>query len=391
MLAKYLEDAGHQVAHDTSSVKALKKIIEQKPDCVLLDIMMPEMDGFEVLKRLRAEPGLEDTKIVMISGKPYEFDRKRAFGYGADGYIIKPIDMKKSIPRLEWIIQDWIELTFWGVHGTLPVPSNLTTKYGGNTSCVTLEFPRGNLWIFDAGTGIKLLSDHLLSQNKILDRAKIFISHPHWDHINALPFFVPLYQQGNEIEICGPSQGDTSVQEMISGQMDGVYFPIKIKEFSASVSFRDLKEESFEIDGVKISTMLLNHPGQCLGYRVEYKGRKICYITDNELPPESNPYYNQFYVDSLIKFVQEADVLIMDSTYRDEDYDSKVGYGHSPITQAVALAHRARVMTFYLFHHDMEHTDADIDAKLRTARDLLKAYKSQTQCIAPKEKQTFKI
>ena len=390
-VAKYLEDAGHQVSYDTSSVSALEKIIEQKPDCVLLDIMMSEMDGFEVLKRLRAEPAMNNTRIVMISGKPYQFDRKRAFGLGADGYIIKPIDMKKSFARLEWVIQDWIELTFWGVHGTLPVPSKLTTKYGGNTSCATLEFPRGDLWIFDAGTGIKLLSDHLVSINKPLERAKIFISHPHLDHINALPFFAPLYQEGNEIEICGPIQGDTGVREMISGQMDGVYFPIKIKEFSASVSFRDLKEESFDTDGVKISTMLLNHPGQCLGYRVEYRGRKICYITDNELPPESNPYHNQFYAENLENFVRESDALIMDATYLDEEYPNKVGWGHSPISQAVALAHRARVLNLYLFHHDLEHTDADIDAKLETAQTLLKKHKSQTQCIAPKEKQTFKI
>ena len=391
LIARYLETAGHQVSYDTSSVSALEKIIKQKPDCVLLDIMMPEMDGFEILKRLRREPTLNKTKIVVISGKSYEFDRKRAYGFGADGYIIKPIDLQKSIARLEWIIQDWIELTFWGVHGTLPVPSKLTTKYGGNTSCVTLEFPRDNQLIFDAGTGIKLLSDHLVSENHPLDKAKIFISHPHWDHINALPFFVPLYKQGNEIEICGPSQDDIGIQEMISGQMDGVYFPIKIKEFSASISYRDLKEEAFEIDGIKVSTMLLNHPGHCLGYRIEYNGRKVCYITDNELHPESSPYYKQFYVENLENFVKEADALIMDATYKDEEYKNKIGWGHSAISEVVSLAHRARVMNLHLFHHDLDQTDADIDAKLKTAQGILKKHNSQTQCVAPKEKEKFII
>jgi phosphoribosyl 1,2-cyclic phosphodiesterase len=379
------------VSHDTSSVSALTKIIQQQPDCVLLDIMMPEMDGLEVLKRLRSKPALNATRIVIVSGKSYEFDRKRAYGFGADSYITKPVDPQKSITQLDWIIKDWIKLTFWGVHGTLPAPSKQTTKYGGNTSCVTLEFSRNNLFIFDAGTGIKLLSDHLLHEKRPLPKAMIFISHPHWDHINALPFFAPLYQQGNEIDICGPSQGDVSMREMISGQMDGVYFPIKIKEFSAALSFRELKEEVIDTDGIKIKTMLLNHPGHCLGYRVEYKDRSICYITDNELHPESSPYYNQFYVDNLENFIKEADALIIDATYQDDEYESKIGWGHSAISQVVDLAHRARVMNLYLFHHDLDQTDADIDAKLKSAKTLLTRHNSQTQVIAPKEKQTFKI
>ena len=391
LMTKHLETAGHKVSHETSSINALTKIIKQKPDCVLLDIMMPEMDGLEALKRLRSEPALNATRIVIVSGKSYEFDRKRAFGFGADGYITKPIDPKKSIAQLEWIIKDWIQLTFCGVHGTLPVPSKLTTKYGGNTSCVTLEFSRDNLFIFDAGTGIKLLSDHILQEKRPLPKAKIFISHPHWDHINALPFFASLYKQGNEIEICGPSQGDVNMRAMISGQMDGVYFPIKIKEFSASLSFRDLKEEVIEVDGIKIKTMLLNHPGHCLGYRVEYKDRSICYITDNELYPESSPHYNQFYVENLENFIKETDALIIDAAYQDDEYESKIDWGHSPISQVVDLAHRARVINLYLFHHDLDQTDADIDAKLKTAKTILTRHNSQIQVIAPKEKQTFKI
>ena len=391
LMTKYLEAAGHHVSYDSSSMSALKKIIKQKPDGIILDLMMPGMDGFEVLKRLRSESSLDETKVVIVSGKSYEFDRKRAYEFGANGYITKPVDPKKSMTQLEWILEDWIKLTFWGVHGTLPVPSNQTTKYGGNTSCITLEFSRGDLFIFDAGTGIKLFSDHLIKQKRTLDKAKIFISHSHWDHINALPFFVPLYIQGNEIEICGPSQGDISVRETISGQMNGVYFPIKIKEFSAAISFRDLKEEVFDIDGIKIKTMLLNHPGHCLGYRIEYRGRSICYITDNELYPESNPNHNRFYVETLENFVQEADALIMDASYQDDEYEKKVGWGHSPISEVVNLAHRARVMTLYLFHHDLDQTDADIETKLKTAQAILKHQNSQTECIAPREEQSFKI
>lgn len=391
LTAKYLENANHHVAFDTSGVSALDEIIRQKPDCVLLDIMMPEMDGLELLRRLRSNPDLDATKFVMVSGKSYEFDRKRAYGFGADGYITKPIDPATFVDQLEQIVGDHIELTFWGVHGTLPVPSKKTTRYGGNTSCISLEFSKDNLFIFDAGTGIKRLSDHLIQTKRTLHEAKIFISHPHWDHINALPFFAPLFIPGSEIEIFGPSHGDITMEQMISGQMDGVYFPIKLKEFSASISFHDLKEESITVDGKTVKSMLLNHPGYCLGYRVEYKDRSICYITDNEIYPETSQFYNRFYLQHLIDFVKGADALITDATYRDEEYQAKIGWGHSAISQVVNMAHQAGVKTLYLFHHDPDQTDADIDAKLKTAQKLLSQKKSSTRCVAPKEKQRFII
>lgn len=391
VVTKFLEIEGQAVSSSSSSVNALQQIIEKKPDCVLLDMMMPEMDGLELLKRLRKEPDLIGMKIVMVSGKTYEFDRKRAFSFGADGYITKPVDPKKIVIQLQRVIEDKIELTFWGVHGTLPVPGNKTTRYGGNTSCVSLEFSKDHFFIFDAGTGIKVLSDHLMAEQRPLVGAKLFISHPHWDHINALPFFVPLYIPGNEIEICGPAHGDTTMRELISGQMDGVYFPINMKEFSARVYFRDLMEETFEIDMVKVQTLLLNHPGHCLGYRVDYKGRSVCYITDNELYPESSRSYNEHYLNQLADFVRGTDALIADTTYKDEEYGDKAGWGHSAIGPVVDLADRGEAKTLYLFHHDPDHSDDDIDAKLETAQSMLEKRKSATRCVAPKEKDLFKI
>ena len=391
VMRKFLESEGQTVSSSSSSIDALPKIIEEKPDCVLLDLMMPEMDGLEVLKRLRSEPNMAGIKIVVVSGKAYEFDQQRAFSFGADGYIVKPVDQENIVVQLQRIISDKIELVFWGVHGTMPVPGPKTTRYGGNTSCVSLELSRDMLFIFDAGTGIKQLSDHLIEQKQPLVGAKIFISHPHWDHINGLPFFVPLYTPGNEIEICGPTHGDITMRHLISGQMDGVYFPINIKEFSARVYFRDLMEETFEINAVKIRTLLLNHPGHCLGYRVEYKGRTVCYVTDNELYPESSQFYNGHYVKQLMEFVRGTDALITDTTYQDREYEKKIGWGHSAVEQVVDLADRAEVKHLYLFHHDLDQSDDDIDAKLETAQLMLEKRKSATQCVAPKEKDIFKI
>lgn len=391
LLAKILRSEGQIVAHTGSSLEALSLIDSEKPDCVLLDIMMPEIDGLELCQRIRKEKSSDDLKVVIVSGKSYEFDRNRAFSFGADGYITKPINTKTFFQQLEKIIVDKINLTFWGVRGTLPVPGNKSTKYGGNTSCMSLDFARGQFFIFDAGTGIKELSDYLMIENRFPLHAKIFISHPHWDHINALPFFVPLYLQGNEFEIIGPSHGDVSMHDLISGQMDGVHFPIKIKEFSANVLFRDLMEEEIQIDNILVRTMLLNHPGHCLGYRVMYKSRSVCYITDNEIFPENSPYHNPGYSKKLEEFIHRTDALIIDCTYHDEEYENKSTWGHSAVSEVVNLADRAEVETLFLFHHDPDQTDADIDAKVEAADKILNEKNSSVRCIAPREKEVFRI
>lgn len=391
LLSRFLEPLSRRTFSSTSSLQAFEDIPRQCPDCVLLDMMMPGLDGLELLKRLRSTPGLEETKIIMVTGKSYDFDRQRAFSFGADGYIIKPVDAERFPRQVLRILEDRVEMTFWGVRGTLPVPGADAVHYGGNTPCVSLQFPKGNLFVFDAGTGIKRLSDHLMASRTPLLNAKIFISHPHWDHINALPFFAPLYVQGNYVEILGPSHGDISVRDMISGQMDGVYFPIRIKEFSAQVDFKDLNEETIEIDGIGVRTMLLNHPGHCLAYRVTYGERSICYATDNELYPPESAQYNPHYVNQLTDFIRGVDALITDCTYRAEEYIGKLGWGHSAVPQVAELAHNAGVKSLYLFHHDPSQTDADIAAKHAAAVKHLEALRSAVTCIAPRERDIFRL
>jgi len=386
-----LQKKGHVVASNTSSIKALPEIIAQRPQLVILDIMMPEMDGLEMCKLLREQAVLSETTIVMLSSKTYEFDKQRAYQFGANGYLEKPLKVESIVDELYEIMADKMELSFWGIRGTLPVPGTDTVRYGGNTSCVSVSFPQDRLFIFDGGSGIKALSDHLLRNRQQSIRAKIFISHPHWDHINALPFFVPFFISGNEFEICGPAQGDITMHQLISAQMDNVYFPITIKEFSASVHYRDLREDVYEIDGIEVRTMLLKHPGYCLGYRLNYKGRSICYVTDNELYPEATQMHDKNYLNHLIEFIKGADVLITDCTYFDEEYPAKVGWGHSSIGEVTRLAHAAEVKDLYLFHHDPDHKDDDIDRKLEVAKNLLRQLGSNTGVIAPAEGNVVRV
>lgn len=173
--------------------------------------------------------------------------------------------------------------------------------------------------------------------------------------------------------------------------MDGVYFPIQIKEFAATVSFYDLREELLQFEGITVRTKLLNHPGHCLGYRASYRNRSVCYVTDHEIYPAGSPHYNAPYLDLLTEFVAGADALITDATYSDAEYIQKRNWGHSAISEVVGLAHRARVKTLYLIHHDPDQTDDDIDAKLTAARALLGELESETVCRAPAERESFKI
>jgi phosphoribosyl 1,2-cyclic phosphodiesterase/ActR/RegA family two-component response regulator len=379
-----LEKEGHTVLAHGSSEEALREIEAWKPDCVLVDLMMPGLDGYELCRRVRSQPALAATKLIVVSTKAYDSDRQRAFDVGADGYFVKPLQPATFVTELERITADTLVMTFWGVRGTLPVSRHDCARYGGNTSCVSLTFPDGRLLVFDAGTGIKALGDALLARRAPID-ARILISHPHWDHINALPFFAPFYAKGHRFEIGGPAHGTTTIRDVLAVQMDGLYFPVTTREFAAQVTYRDLEVGRRQLDDVTLDTMLLRHPGTCLGYRVQRGDRSICYVTDNELYPPEHELYSEDYLERLVDFVRDADVLVTDATYTDEEYRRRIGWGHSSVGQVADLAWRARVRRLYLLHHDPNQNDDVIDGKLEWARALLRTRGAATEVYAPAE------
>ncbi len=385
LLRASLTDLGHEVDSETDSTRALARICKAKPDCVVLDIMMPGVDGLTLCKQLREQPELKGLRIAMLSAKPYEADRSRAMQLGANGYVDKIADKDHILDRILEIAESRFTLKFWGVRGTLPVPGPKTLKYGGNTNCVTLELPTRTLFIFDAGTGIKALSDALIAEKRAPVIGRIFISHPHWDHINALPFFAPLYTSGNQFEILGCSHAGISMEQMISAQMDGVYFPVTVKQFAASISYRDLNEGTYMVDDVQVETLLLKHPGHCLGYRVNCNGQAVCYVSDNELYPSGTPHYDESFRKRLIEYIRGARAVIADTTYSDAEYAAKMNWGHSPVSEVAAVAHEAGVETLYLYHHDPDQDDAQIDAKLQAAQAKLSSLGSKTRVLAPAE------
>jgi phosphoribosyl 1,2-cyclic phosphodiesterase/CheY-like chemotaxis protein len=390
-MADLLKKEGCSVTTSNDSSQVFNDIVRKKPDFVIAEMMMPEVDGLSLCKQVLKHKKLRNTKFIIVSAKVYEYDLKRSYEFGAHGFIKKPINRKTFAAQFNKVLEDKIELKFWGVRGTLPCSGKDTLKYGGNTSCVSLEFPRQQFFIFDCGSGIKNLGDWFLAQNRKNIHAKIFISHPHWDHINAIPFFTPLYVQGGEFEVLGANQGDVGMRQIVSAQMEGVYFPITFSQFAARVYFHDLEEEELVVSGINVQTKLLSHPGKALGYRINYNGRSICYVTDNELFLESSSFYDPHYEKRLARFLEGADVLITDTTYTDDEYKTKEGWGHSCVSKVVDMADKSKVKNLYLFHHDPDQKDRDIDSKLASAQALLKKRKSKTKCLAPREGDVFNI
>jgi phosphoribosyl 1,2-cyclic phosphodiesterase len=175
-----------------------------------------------------------------------------------------------------------MRVQFWGTRGSIAKPGPSTARYGGNTSCIEVRSARGTLVIIDCGTGAHSLGQNLLSTATKGLRGHILISHTHWDHIQGMPFFAPLFVPGNEWDIYGPKGLDQSLRETLAGQMQYTYFPVTPDQFGATVRYRDLVEGTFDLDDIKVTTHYLNHPALTLGYRLEADGATIVYCCDHE-------------------------------------------------------------------------------------------------------------
>lgn len=244
-----------------------------------------------------------------------------------------------------------LTVRFWGVRGTLPTPGADTVRYGGNTSCVEVDLGQRRV-IFDAGSGIRKLGDRLGQTGRI--EADILFSHCHMDHICGVPFFAPFYDARHHFRLwAGNLLPKTRLQATIRSIMSPPLFPIEIGAFKADVQFRDFHAgETLDLGGgITARTGMLNHPGGAVGYRLECGDKSIAYITDTEhRPNELDP--------TVLSLVQDADLMIYDSTYTDEEYPSYAGWGHSTWQQAVRLAKSGRAKKLAVFHHDPDHDDA---------------------------------
>ncbi len=400
----------------------LKKQLEHKiPDYLFLDLLLPNIHSLSLLQKLAQDH--PDLSIFVYTAKSMEQDYIESLNAGAAYYIHKAY----SIETIDQIFNDYqkgslsppsyneslspfsnldeifhsefehksidkappplsIEapksldyIKFWGTRGSVPVSGYEHLLYGGNTSCLEVR-AGGQLIIIDAGTGIRALSKTLIGGEDAVKDIHLFISHTHWDHILGFPFFAPAYFKGRKIHIYAPKGSRGAIREIFTGILAREYFPVALDEMAANFEFHEVDHtSSVEIGSINLDFLWSNHPGPCISFRIRTKNMAIGYATDNEIfggylgnPNElkpGHPIYESYL--PMIHFFSDCDWLIHEAQYSTEQYKRRIGWGHSSVNNATALAKLCKPQKWIITHHDPEATDQTLTNKLHLHKALL--------------------
>ena len=285
-------------------------------------------------------------------------------------------------------------IKFYGVRGSVPTPGPATVRYGGNTSCIEVR-TEGQIIILDAGTGLRLLGRDLQAEfaHQPLDLT-LLLTHTHWDHIQGLPYFLPVYQPQNQLRILGPEGARISLENVLSTQFESPYFPIGLRQVPANIKIEEFKDLTFCLGSVQVQAFFAFHPGICVGYRLSMAGTSLAFFPDNEIRQAPNRpaaakgagrKFARAENQKLAEFLRGTEVLIMDTQYDRAEYEQHMGWGHGCLDDVVALASEAEVKRLFLFHHDPDHDDDKISQMIAHARRQAAASKSKLQVEAARE------
>ncbi|MBX9922974.1 MAG: response regulator [Rhabdochlamydiaceae bacterium] len=374
----------------TTGSDCLKKMESFKPDLLIVDFMLPEIHGIELLKTAKNNQSLRKTGVILTSYHPMIQNYQIALKLGANYFIEKPITQTAFFELIEQFFAGTLNsipfpprkkpvqpyspsqmpkshnpsyLKLWGTRGSNPVAGAEYVRFGGNTPC--LEIRNGeDLVIIDAGSGVRalgqILPDHPGKEMHIL------LSHTHWDHLLGFPFFYPIYQSNREIHIWSPVGFEKSTKELFADMLAHAYFPVSLDDIQSSIFFHDLRDgQSLSFGSIQISTHYAFHPGPTLCFKISIKNKTIGYVTDNEflmgnhLPPKQSEKKESLFTPyaGLLSFLSGCDLLIHEAQYRDEEYLDRVGWGHSSLSNASVLLKKTGIKKWVVTHHDPRHTD----------------------------------
>ncbi len=262
---------------------------------------------------------------------------------------------------------------FWGTRGSIASPGPDTARYGGNTTSIEICTDSGQRIILDGGTGIFRLGNQLVKESS--GDCSVFVTHTHWDHIQGLPFFAPLFVPGCTVRFFGTFDPvyDKSLRDILAGQMEYCYYPVRESELKANIQYTSLKDgETADLGDAKVTAVLMNHPVLNFGYLVEADGKKVFFTGDHEpllnIYDPSDPEYAEYQElidlrnEGIERWLRDVDVLLTDSMYTAEEYPAKRGWGHGSHESCIEMARRVNAKKLVLTHHEPMRTDADLDA-----------------------------
>ena len=261
-----------------------------------------------------------------------------------------------------------MKVEFWGTRGSLASPGTDTARYGGNTSCVSVQGREGTWIVLDAGTGIRTLGQSL---PPALDRVDILLTHLHMDHIQGLPFFAPLRRPGVEIHIWGPASTTLGLHARLQKYLSPPLFPVSVRELAAQFHFHELPDHVIEIGEFLIHAQLIIHPNPTIGYRIQSGQAAVTYLPDHEPALAGQAFPHDKSWTSGYMLAEGADLLIHDSQYTEDEYSQRLGFGHSSIQHAFQFATLCGVKHFAPFHHDPTHNDDTLDRMFAKTIELI--------------------
>jgi phosphoribosyl 1,2-cyclic phosphodiesterase/CheY-like chemotaxis protein len=419
VLCLLLRHQGWRVFEAANGQLGIDLARQHLPQAILCDLLMPGVNGFRVCSAIRSERALRHCLVVAMSGRGFDDNRRSALDAGADEFLVKPFDPAHMLALLERLTalpptrmvrpdtsHDSSEcfLKFWGVRGSIPVPGPGTVRYGGNTACVEFR-GGGEIVILDAGTGLRALGDSLAAEfTANPPPVTLLITHAHWDHVQGFPFFKPAYDPAWHLRVLGFESAGESLASVFARQMEAPYFPIKLDQLPAHPQFEELGGMDFALGPIAVQAAFVNHPGVCVGYRLTVEGVRVVFIPDHEpfhrtrqLSERNAPAAKEAEEfarredERTLDFARGADVLILDSQFDAKTYETRVGWGHSSVEDAVEFAARARVKRLVLFHHDPGHDDDRMDQLVESARTLAAEYDHGVEVEAAREGMTIAL
>lgn len=382
----------------------LSKLETFHPDLVVIELMLPQIHGMEILRKIKTDPRTHQIGVILTSAHAMIQNYQAAIKLQCDYFLEKPFDITHLFSLFKLFFEGKLHpdpfsgqqsaisegkhcylpkmhsptsyIKFWGTRGSNPVSGPDYVRFGGNTCC--LEIRQGHdLIIVDAGTGIRPLGTTLTHPKS--KEIHLLISHTHWDHLAGFPFFAPIYDPDCHINIWTPIGFEKTTRELFTEMLAYTYFPVRLDDIQATLIFKDIQEgQPFQIGDIEVNTHYAYHPGATVCFKFSIDKMRFGYATDNEflMGYHGNPHlierksrllapYN-----SMIKFFKDCDFLIHEAQFTPIEYQTKVGWGHSSITNATALIKHTEIREWIITHHDPKHTDGDLLKKIQMQFDI---------------------